>query len=106
MQMIIPTALSQLRNAYISCILNKADVPTAIIFMECMLAILPPNKNDDKNNQKPEAPTLSELSSFFEDPDDQKNMTKLWLYFSKLAPFVEKQFSMYVTNQSASKDFR
>lgn len=103
MMMIIPTSLSQLRNAYISSILNKSDVATSVIFLDCMLSLLPPSDKDTKD-PKPDPP--KEIKSFYDDPDDEENHRALWNYFAKLAPYVEKQFAKFVTNLSGSKDFR
>jgi len=68
-----------------------------------MVSLLPPESANEKDG-RPEPP--KEITSFYDDPDDEKNHKALWLYFSKYAPFVEKQFAKYVTNLATTKDFR
>lgn len=91
---LIATAFSQLRNAYISCIINKADPFNAVTCLFGMIAMLPPDSR----------PILSELEkeperkAFIDDVDEDSFMGEAWQYVRTLSYKVEESVAKYVAN--------
>ena len=91
---LIATAFSQLRNMYISCIVNKADPFNAVTALYGMIAMLPPDAR----------PKMEELGGepskkdFLDDVDDDDFMSEAWAYVRTLQFKVEECVAKYVAN--------
>ncbi len=99
---LIATAMSQLRNAYISCMINKNDPYNAVTCLMNMIAMLPEESR----------PTLEDLAEepkrdkdWAEDPDETKYTTKTWQYFRVLSYRVEESVAKYVANVQTRRQF-
>lgn len=91
---LIATAFSQLRNAYISCIVNKNDPFNATTMLFNMIAMLPPES-------RPNLVELAEEPSkkkFLDDVDDDAFMGEAWAYVRTLGYKVEESVAKYVSN--------
>lgn len=99
---LIATALSQLRNAYISCMINKNDPYNATTCLYNMLAMLPeesrPNIDDLDDG-------TADKADWIEDPEESKAMEKTWIYFRKLSYKVEESVAKYVANVQTRRQF-
>lgn len=94
--------MAQLRNGYISCIVNKNDPYSAIRLLSFMLAILPedarpkvldPPRPDDKDDGE------EELGSFLSDPDNTKSSNAIWNYVAEMGYNTEEAVSKYIYGQ-------
>lgn len=92
---LIATAFSQLRNAYISCIINKADPFNAVTCLFGMIAMLPPDERDAIQKELPEEPTRK---PFIDDTDEDSYMAEAWGYVRTLSFRVEEAVARYVAN--------
>lgn len=90
---VIATAMAQLRNAYLSCIVNKNDPYNAISILQFMTALLPETARPDLA----EAPKQSE--DFLSDPDKFRESKDVWLYLRRAGFLVEESASKYIYNQ-------
>jgi len=91
---LIATAFSQLRNAYISCIINKADPFNATTMIMNMVAMLPPDSRPELKDLEDE-PSRKE---FLDDVDEDLYMAEAWAYVRKLGYLVEECVAKYVSN--------
>jgi len=123
---VIATAMAQLRNGYISCIVNKNDPYSAIRLLSFMLAILPedarpvtkdPPRPDDKDDEEKECSCIqhdqehircgdecqcrlkAELGSFLSDPDNTKSSNAIWNYVAEMGYNTEEAVSKYIYGQ-------
>lgn len=96
---VMATAMAQLRNGYISCIVNKNDPYSAIRILSFMLAILPedarpeiadPPRPDDDGEDK---------GGFLYDPDNTKASNAVWNYVAEMGYKTEEAVSMYIYGQ-------
>ena len=88
----LANAVGQYRNAYIQCLVNKADPFLAAHFADLILAGLPPAalKDDTKaSNKKPELP--KEQREWIDDPDNAKYQREAHEYAKKLMLFAEEK---------------
>jgi len=92
---LIATAFSQLRNAYISCIINKADPFNAVTCLFGMVAMLPPDERKMILKDLPKEPTRK---PFILDTDEDSYMGEAWEYVRTLSFKVEEAVAMYVAN--------
>lgn len=90
---VIATAMAQLRNAYLSCIVNKNDPYNAISILQFMIALLPDNARPKLD------PTPKQAESFLSDPDKYTESKEVWLYLRKAGFMVEESASKYIYNQ-------
>ncbi len=99
---LVATALSQLRNAYISCMINKNDPYNACTCIYNMLAMLP-------EESRPDISDLDDGSkdkvSWMDDPEESSNLEKTWIYFRKLSFRVEESVAKYVANVQTRRQF-
>lgn len=92
---LIATAFSQLRNAYISCIINKADPFNAVTCLFGMVAMLPPEERKPILEGLPEEPSRK---PFIDDTDEDSYMGEAWAYVRTLSYKVEEAVAKYVAN--------
>ena len=99
---VMATAMAQLRNGYISCIVNKNDPYSAIRILSFMLAILPedarpeivdPPRPDDESEEG------SISGGFLTDPDNTKASNAVWNYVAEMGYKTEEAVSMYIYGQ-------
>ena len=90
---VIATAMAQLRNAYLSCVVNKNDPFHAVRILSFMNAILPVQARAEQRDP-PEAD-----QSFLLDPDKIHEMNKYWDYFAKYGFDTEESASKFIYNQ-------
>lgn len=99
---VIATAMAQLRNGYISCIVNKNDPYSAVRLLSFMLAILPedarpdtadPPRPDDKSEDE------NESGGFLSDPDNTKASNEIWNYVATMGYNTEEAVSKYIYGQ-------
>ena len=90
---VIATAMSQLRNAYLSCIVNKNDPFHAARILSFMNAILPVQARA-KDRDPPKGD-----QSFLNDPDKLIEMNKYWDYVAQYGFDTEESASKFIYNQ-------
>ncbi len=90
---VIATAMAQLRNAYLSCIVNKNDPFHAVRILTFMNAILPEKARAETG----EAPKGDH--TFLNDPDKVKEMNKFWDYVGEYGFNTEESASKFIYNQ-------
>lgn len=98
---VIATAISQHRNAYISCIVNKADPFNAVTFLFTIIAMLPPDRRPNTADLPPEP----EGKQWLDDPDEQEYLAKAWEYVRVLTYKVEEAVAKYVANIQTQRQF-
>ena len=90
---VIATAMAQLRNAYLSCIVNKNDPYHAVRILTFMNAILPEKAR--ANHEDP--PNFDR--TFLNDPDHLKEANEYWDYVAKYGFDTEESASKFIYNQ-------
>jgi len=96
---VIATAMAQLRNGYISCIVNKNDPFSAIRLLSFMLAILPEDARPDIEEPPKPRDEEVETGSFLTDPDNTKASNEVWNYVGTMGYKTEEAVSMYIYGQ-------
>ena len=101
---VIATAMAQLRNGYISCIVNKNDPYSAVRLLSFMLAILPEDARPDtkdppRPDEKNEAEDDPEAGGFLADPDNTKASNAIWNYVAEMGYNTEEAVSKYIYGQ-------
>jgi len=91
---VIATAMAQLRNAYLSCVVNKNDPYHAVRILTFMNAILPVQAR-----AKQEEPPHAADQTFLTDPDKVGEMNQYWDYFAKYGFDTEESASKFIYNQ-------
>jgi hypothetical protein len=98
---VMATAMAQLRNGYISCIVNKNDPYSAIRILSFMLAILPEDARPEITD--PPRPDdeceLGMTGGFLFDPDNTKASNAVWNYVAEMGYKTEEAVSMYIYGQ-------
>ena len=99
---VMATAMAQLRNGYISCIVNKNDPYSAIRILSFMLAILP----EDARPEIKDPPTPKNVEGenednggFLFDPDNTRASNAVWNYVAEMGYKTEEAVSMYIYGQ-------
>ncbi len=90
---VIATAMAQLRNAYLSTIVNKNDPYHATRILSFMNAILP----DQARAELKPPPNVD--SSFLHDPDKIKEANEYWDYVADYGFRTEESASKFIYNQ-------
>lgn len=96
---VMATAMAQLRNGYISCIVNKNDPYSAIRILSFMLAILPEDARPDIPDPPRPDNEDEETGSFLFDPDNTKASNQVWNYVAEMGYKTEEAVSMYIYGQ-------
>jgi len=104
---LIATAISQWRNAAISCMINKNDPFNAITCVRNMAAMLPKNEKEalekkiaGEKMQEPES-----TKDWADDPEDTHYTTQAWSYFREYTYLVEQEVAIYVANIQTRRQF-
>ena len=90
---VIATAMAQLRNAYLSTIVNKNDPYHAIRILSFMNAILP----DQARAVLKDRPDID--NAFLSDPDHIKEANEFWDYVADYGFATEECASKFIYNQ-------
>lgn len=90
---VIATAMAQLRNAYLSTIVNKNDPYHATRILSFMNAILP----DQARAELKKPPSID--GDFLNDPDKIKEANEYWDYVADYGFRTEESASKFIYNQ-------
>lgn len=90
---VIATAMAQLRNAYLSTIVNKNDPYHAVRILSFMNAILP----DQARAERQDRPDID--YAFLNDPDNIKEANEFWDYVADYGFRTEEAASKFIYNQ-------
>jgi len=96
---VMATAMAQLRNGYISCIVNKNDPYSAIRILSFMLAILPEDARPEIKDPPSPDNTDEEQGGFLFDPDNTKASNAVWNYVAEMGYKTEEAVSKYIYGQ-------
>jgi len=104
---LIATAISQWRNAAISCMINKNDPFNAISCVRNMAAFLPKTEKDslEKKLIKFKVTMPENSKDWMDDPEDQEYVGESWSYFRDYSFYVEQEVSIYVMNLQTRRQF-
>jgi hypothetical protein len=98
---VMATAMAQLRNGYISCIVNKNDPYSAIRILSFMLAILPEDARPEIHDPPKGGETGEDgdQTGFLFDPDNTKASNAVWNYVAEMGYKTEEAVSKYIYGQ-------
>lgn len=104
---LIATAISQWRNAAISCMINKNDPFNAISCVRNMAAFLPKTEKEslDKKLKEHNVTEPESTKEWMDDPEDSKYVSESWSYFRDYSFYVEQEVSIYVMNLQTRRQF-
>ena len=98
---IIPTGISQYRNAMLTSVVSRGDPFLAITFCQVMVAYLPleQKKQAQEKIEKMDSKSPKKYHiyhDFYTDPDGQKNVEAAWNYWREFLLIVEESWASFV----------